>query len=188
MKRRNFLVGGSVSLMAATGTASAANAFGWNCSPGPFLQSPNCAAQRYLVERAESIRAIESRLSEAARDFVAPHGLFPGASFDIIAKPFEYRAVIDEAVNLGTDLCMPVRIVAVYESGQRVESMRIWQTLNGHNRDIFRGAGHERYIAYDPGNGHSRLKVSAGERGHPVIVMHQVQRNMNCGMVHLRNG
>lgn len=162
MNRRNFLITG----VSALAMPISAEAFGMNETP---------------IDRLRALAEIEQRAGARARQMTNRHGIFPGASFEVIAKPYEYRAVLDEALNLGTDVCMPVRIMAVYENGQPVDSIRIWKTQNGNSIDFYRGPGHERYIEYDPtGFGFTRLKVSAGERGRPVIVLYRVMTAMSC--------
>ena len=127
MKRRSFLISG-VSALAAP---MSAEAFGINDA---------------MIERFHARAEIEQRVGARARQMAQRHGIFPGASFKVIAKPYEYRAVLDEAFNLGTDVCMPVRIMAMYEDGRPVDSIRIWKTQSGKNINFYRGPGHERYI------------------------------------------
>lgn len=129
-----------------------------------------------LKERANAKCEIEKQGKAIGEKLTARDGLLPGAHFGIIAKPFEYRTTLDFNIAFGAGQCGDIRVVVRYLDGGIPETMRVWMTRNGQNKDLFRDKGSDVTVRYCPATvGLTKFKVSAGERGRPVIALAKVE-------------
>lgn len=171
MRLRKLLLATALSMVANTGQAQS-----FYCTKGKAIQisagtTVKLQSSANIVrKRQNAICAIESKGDEIGKRMTSRHGEFPDAHYGVIAKPYEYRTTLDMHVGLGAAQCGKVRVVTRYLDGGAPQSMRVWTTTNGLNENLFRGPSNDVVVLHCPaGLGLTKFKVSAGEKGRPVI-------------------
>lgn len=90
-------------------------------------QSP----MQFAAERARGIRDVRARLTP-----IAERSKLPGERFEIIARPYQRRAIIRTQRYFGSRRIHRFEIRATNEQGRPLELTRIWATIDGRNRNV----------------------------------------------------
>lgn len=128
------------------------------------ISTPPTSWPSWLRERLDKRCKIEFDAEEMALGWTESY--LPGGDFEVIAKPYEYRAVIDSRdALLSSAECARVEVITRYIDGDFPDSLRVWESISGDRKDLYRGAGNRANVRYcTAGTGRSQLRVSSGKK------------------------